>query len=192
MRKLEPNDLWSLADYEKARDDFRRRIIELKKPRRIQVGPLLSFIFENRDTVVFQVQEMLRAENVTAPERVQEELDIYNTMLPEDGQLSATLFIEVTDAGRLPQEMGRLQGLDEAVFLEVAGERIQAVFERGRAKEEALSTVQYVRFTLTPGQSEAFRAGKQPVALVVEHPNYGARSVLSEEATQALGKDLVG
>lgn len=190
MRKLESSDLWRLSDYERVREDFRRRVIDLKKTRRIQVGPLLSFVFENRDTVLFQIQEMLRAENVTEPERVQEELDIYNTMLPEDGQLSATLFIEVTEADRLPEEMARLQGLDRAAFLELAGERIPAVFEEGRAKEEALSTVQYVRFSLTARQAEVLRAGTEAVAIVAEHPNYQGRSVLSEAARQALSEDL--
>jgi len=129
MRKLELSDLWPLPEYERVREDFRRRIIELKKPRRVQVGPLLSFIFENRDTVLFQVQEMLRAEHVADPERVQEQLDIYNTMVPGEGELSATLFIEVTVPDRLPEEMVRLRGVDRAVYLELGGERIPAVFE---------------------------------------------------------------
>lgn len=192
MRKLEPSDLRPLPDYERVREDFRRRIIELKKRRRVQVGPLLSFTFENRDTVLFQVQEMLRAENVTQPEQVQEELDIYNTLLPGEGELSATLFIEVTDQARLPEEMARLQGLERAVFLEVAGERIPAAFEEGRAKEEALSTIQYLRFRLTKAQAQALRGGKGPVALAVEHPNYRERHILSPESRRALGDDLGG
>lgn len=190
MRRLEQTDLWSLPEYERLREDFRRRMIELKKRRRVQVGPLLSFIFENRDTVRFQVQEMLRAENVAEPARVQEELDIYNTMLPEKGQLSATLFIEVVDADRLPEEMARLRGLDQAVYLEVAGERIRAIFEEGRSKEEALSTVQYVRFLLTTAQAQAFQAGREPVALAVAHPNYPERTVFSREVREALSEDL--
>lgn len=190
MRKLEQADLWSLPEYERLREDFRRRMIELKKRRRVQVGPLLSFIFENRDTVRFQVQEMLRAENVAEPARVQEELDIYNTMLPEKGQLSATLFIEVVDADRLPEEMARLRGLDQAVYLEVAGERIRAIFEEGRSKEEALSTIQYVRFLLTTAQAQAFKAGREPVALAVAQPNYPERTVFSREVREALSEDL--
>ena len=190
MRKLELSDLWSLPEYEQVREDFRHSIIELKKRRRVQVGPLLSFIFENRDTVLFQVQEMLRAEHVADPERVQEQLDIYNTMVPGEGELSATLFIEVTVPDRLPEEMARLRGVDRAVYLELGGERIPAVFEEGRATDEGLSTVQYLRFHLTPAQSRAFLAGREPVALVVDHPNYRERAVLSPETRLALSGDL--
>ncbi|MDP2727541.1 MAG: DUF3501 family protein [Dehalococcoidia bacterium] len=190
MRKLELSDLWPLPEYEKVREDFRRRMIELKKRRRVQVGPLLSFIFENRDTVLFQVQEMLRAEDITEPERAQEELDIYNTLLPEEGELSATLFIEVTDPDRLPDEMARLRGLDETVFLEIAGDHVPAVFEEGRATAEALSTVQYVRFRLSPAQAQTFRAEKGSVVLAVYHPNYRDRSIFPPETRQALGEDL--
>lgn len=192
MRKLELSDLWSLSEYERVRGAFRRWVVELKKQRRVQVGPLLSFTFENRDTVLFQVQEMLRAEKVTEPERAQEELDIYNTLLPGEGELSATLFIEVTEQARLLEQMARLQGLDRSVYLEIAGERLPASFEEGRAQEEALSTIQYLRFRLTPAQAQAFRVGELPVRLVVDHPNYRESSLLSPETRASLAEDLGG
>ncbi|MDP2661155.1 MAG: DUF3501 family protein [Dehalococcoidia bacterium] len=192
MLRLERSDLWSLSEYEVRRVDFRRRIIDLKKRRRVQVGQLLSFIFENRDTVQFQVQETLRAELVSDPERVQEELDIYNTLLPASDELSATLFIEVQVTDRLSAEMARLQGLDRAVYLEIGSERVRGVFEEGRSTEQALSTVQYVKFPLTPSLAEAFRAGKDRLALVVDHPNYRELSVLSPETRLALAGDLEG
>lgn len=190
MRKLEPGDLHLLPEYERLRDEFRRRTIELKKERRIQVGPLLSFVFENRDTVLFQVQEMLRAEHVEAPKLIQEELDVYNELLPGRDELSATLFIEVTEEGQLPSEMARLQGLEQSVFIEAAGERIPGVFEEGQAREQELSTVQYVRFHLTPQQVEAFRSGDGSAVLAVYHPNYRERSILPPATRKSLAKDL--
>lgn len=192
MRKLESSDLWPLPDYERVREDFRRRLIEMKKRRRVKVGDLLSFIFENRDTVRFQVMEILRSESLTDPVRVHEELDIYNTLLPGRDELSATLFIEVLDSERLPVEMARLHGIERAVYLEIAGERVPAVFEVGRAAEEALSTVQYVRFHLKPAFAFALRDEGETVALVVDHPNYRSRAVLAKETRQSLAEDLEG
>ncbi len=192
MRKLERSDVWPLSEYERRREDFRHRIIESKKRRRVQVGPLLSFVFENRETVLFQVQEMLRAEQVTDPERIQEEVDIYNTMLPDPGELSATLFIEVTDPDRLVEELVRLQGLDQSVYLEIGGERVQGTFEEGRTREAAMSTVQYVRFHLNPAQVEALCSGRDSVVLAVYQPDYRERSILPPETRQSLAGDLEG
>jgi len=190
VHRLERSDLWSLAEYEVEREGFRRRIIDLKKSRRMRVGRLLSLVFENRDTVQFQVQETLRAEQVSDPERVQEELDIYNTLLPASGELSATLFIEVLEPDRLPAEMARLRGLDRAVYLEIGSQRVRAVFEEGRSTERALSTVQYLKFPLTPSLAKAFRTGEGRVTLLVDHPNYRESSVLSSETRLSLAGDL--
>lgn len=192
MQNLEPSDLWSLSEYERRRDDFRHRIMELKKRRRVQIGALLSLVFENRDTVLYQVQEMLRAERVSDPERVREELEIYNTMLPGPGELSATLFIEVTDPERLPQELAMLHGLDQVIYLEIGRERVQGTFEEGRSKREALSTVQYVKFRPTPAQAEALRAGRDQAVLASYHAKYQERSILSPETRQELARDLEG
>jgi hypothetical protein len=193
VHKIAVSEVKPLSEYEAVREDFRRHIIELKRRRRVQVGPLLSFTFENRDTVLFQIQEMLRAENVSDPQQVQEEVSIYNTMLPGDNELSATLFIEVTEQDRLPQELARLRGLDQAVTLRIGeSHTIPAVFEAGRAKEEALSTVQYLRFRLTPEQVADFQSGRQPVSLVVDHPNYREAAPLSEETRRALAADFTG
>lgn len=192
MQKLKSSDLWPLPEYEQRRDDFRHRVIEQKKLRRIYVGPLLSFIFENRDTVLFQVQEMLRAERATEPERVQEELDVYNTILPQRGELSVTLFVEITDPDRLDDEMIRLQGLDQAVCLEIGDDEVPAKFEPGRTKEAALSTVQYLKFHLTPSQRAALRSEGVTVALAIRHDRYRERVVLSPETCQELARDLEG
>ena len=103
MKALTPDDIIPSADYERQREGFRARIIELKKRRRISVGPLITLVFENRETLLFQIQEMVRVEQIFDPAKVQEELDVYNALLPAAGEVSATLLIEITDDARMKE-----------------------------------------------------------------------------------------
>lgn len=192
MSKIALADLRGLAEYEKVREDFRRRVIELKKRRRIQLGDRLSLVFENKETVLFQIQEMLRAERIVEPEKIQFELEVYGALLPEAGELSATLFIEVDDVTKIQQELDRFQGIDEgeAVCIVIGGQRIPGMFEAGRSKEDKISAVHYVRFKLSPEQQQAFKHGSAHVHLVVDHPNYRHTLKLTPETRMALAADL--
>src|SRR5262245_895916 len=148
MHKLALSDVKDLVQYEKVREEMRARIIELKKSRRVSVGPNLTLLFENRETVLFQVQEMVRTERMVEEGKIQDELDAYNTLLPEPGELSATLFIEIPEIVKMTNEevrvaVNRFQGLERAVWLVVDGERVPALFEGGHSKEEKMAAVQY-------------------------------------------------
>jgi len=192
MRRLEPGDILSLEEYERGRDTYRRRIIELKKSRRVDVGRYLSFVFENRDTVWFQVQEMCRAERIVDPTRVAEEVAVYNALLPAAGELAATMFIEIADSDQIKPVLDKLLGIDarDYVRLEVGRHAVAGVFEHGHSDEDRgkISAVHFVRFPLPPAARQDFLAAD--VALVVEHPNERARTVLSEPTKRALVEDL--
>src|SRR2546423_12693989 len=112
MRKVVLSDIKDIAQYEKERDEFRRRIIELKKHRRVPVGPQVTFVFENHDTVLFQIQEMMRAERLVQDEAIQHEIDVYNELLPEQNELAATMLIELQDAGRIREEIIKFIGVN--------------------------------------------------------------------------------
>ena len=119
MRPLEPADILDLTAYEHVREEFLAKTIALKQPRRIHVGDRLCFIFENRDTVRFQIQEMTRAERTVKPEAIAEEVRVYNELIPGADELSATLMIEIPDMQAIRRELDRLVGIDEHVFLDV-------------------------------------------------------------------------
>jgi hypothetical protein len=191
VRKIGLEEIRNLYEYEKVRDAFRRDVIALKARRRIPVGDRLSFVFENRQTVLFQIQEMIRAERIVTDERIQDELDVYNDLIPDPSQLSATLFIEIEDKDRIKPELDRFLGIDEGrhVWLQVGREfAIPGEFEAGHSKEDKLAAVHFVRFTLPEPARRAF--ARETVALVVDHPGYRARTELSAEARAALLEDL--
>jgi hypothetical protein len=174
MKALAPSDILSIEDYERRRDAFRARIIELKRRRRISVGPLVTLIFENRETLHFQIQEMLRVERITDPGKVQEELDVYNALLPTPGELSATLLIEITEQAEMKMWLDRFMGLDhgDKVAIVAGGERVYGDFEGGRSQETKISAVHFVRFRPTPSMRDTFADLRQPVSLLVDHSGY--------------------
>jgi len=174
MKQLLQTDLLPITEYERGREAFRSRIIELKRRRRISVGPLITLIFENLETLRFQVQEMLRVERITDPAKVQEELEVYNALLPASGELSATLLIEITDEARMKEWLDRFMGLDHGEKLSIVadGERIFGEFEGGRSHETKISAVHFVRFRPTASMKEAFADLRRPVAISVNHNGY--------------------
>lgn len=190
MRKLSLEEVQGPERYEQSRPALRSRIIELKKHRRVGVGDRVTFVFENRDTMLFQVQEMVRAEHIVDLDKVRDELDVYNALIPDSGELSATVFIEITDSVNVRDELARLIGIDECVHLQIGNDiSIPAQFEPGRSTDEKLSAVQYVRFKLDERARQAF-AAQQRVELVIDHPNYRHAAVLSPDTRQSLTADL--
>jgi hypothetical protein len=189
MNKIELEDIMGLAAYEKVREKFRQRIIELKKRRRVAVGDKVSLVFENRDTVIFQIQEMIRAEKITDLDKIRDEIEVYNKLLPDPGELSATLFLEIEDQIRLRDELLKFLGIDEAVFLKVGNHSIHARFEEGRSKEDKISAVQYVRFPLVEPALQAFVQGEK-AEIVIAHPSYNQSVRLAAETRQSLIEDL--
>ncbi|TFG59242.1 MAG: DUF3501 family protein, partial [Nitrospirales bacterium] len=152
MTLLTPQDLLSAAQYEQDRQTIRQQIIALKKRRRISVGPLVTLVFENRETLLFQIQEMIRTERIFDPGKIQEECDVYNALLPARDELSATLFIEITDSEKIQSLLDSFQNIDRGntVALKVGDTSVFANFEAGHSKEDKISAVHFVRFATTP------------------------------------------
>ena len=191
--KIELKDVLNFVDYETVRDEMRRRVITLKRGRRVPVGNYLSFVFENRDTVLFQIQEMCRVERISEAARIQDEIDVYNALLPRPGELSATLMIEIVDKDQIKPVLDRFMGVDtgQRVWIQVGKEfAIPGEFEAGHSDEEKgkLAAVHFVRFAFPAAAVRAFREAE--VSLVVDHPGERARTRLSEETKAALLEDL--
>ena len=195
MTKLTVHDISDLRAYERERDEFRREVIALKRRRRVALGDLVTLLFENRTTIRFQIQEMARAEKIISDESIQTELRIYNPLIPEPGQLCATLFIELTSQDALREWLPKLVGIERSLALRLAdGEMVRAVVdedhEQQLTRDEITASVHYVRWELTADQIERFAAG--PVAVVAHHPAYGVETPLSDEARAELLADLCG
>ena len=174
MKPITANDLISYEEYERQRESFRATIIALKQRRRMSLGPLITVLFENRDTLRFQIQEMLRAERISDPAKVQDELDVYNALLPGENELSATLMIELTDEGTMKEKLDQFMGLDhgEKVAIVADGEEAFGEFEGGRSHETKISAVHFVRFRPTASMKMVFADLTRPVTLRVIHGGY--------------------
>ena len=192
MQQVVASEILDLTRYEKQRPEYRRRIIELKKNRRIQVGPNITFVFENHQTVLFQIQEMIRTERIVEDAAIQHEIDTYNQLLPEDGQLAATMLIELQDPGRIREEILKFYGVNNGAvtYLQVGEEKAPGIFDPGQSDDRRISAVQYVRFQFTPTARADFIAGKKEIGLVIDHPNYRHRAVISGEVHSALANDF--
>jgi hypothetical protein len=176
MKPLVPADLSSIADYERQREQFRSQIIALKQRRRISVGPLITLIFENCETLRFQTQEMIRVEHILDPQKIQDELDVYNALMPGDGELSATLLIEITEQDRMKEWLDVFMGLDhgETVAICAGSEQVYGEFEGGHSHETKISAVHFVRFQPTAAMKTSFADLRQPVKIRVSHGGYDA------------------
>jgi hypothetical protein len=193
MNTLQLKDITPLSEYEAVRKSFRDRIIALKKRRRVPLGDRLTLVFENRDTILFQIQEMMRVEHIYDPAKIQEELDTYNPLIAGPDELSSTLFIEITEPERIKEILDQLRGIDSGhcVYFELGEDRVAGRFEEGHSNEEKLSAVHYVRFRFSPEQQAAFRDDQVPAALIVDHPNYRARTILEKEVRRELSRDFL-
>jgi hypothetical protein len=188
-------DVLDLRAYERVREDYRAKIIARKRDRRVALGPVMTVVFECFDTVRFQVQEMARAEKISTDEAIQVELDIYNRLLPAPGELSATVFIELTSDEGLREWLPRLVGIERRLGLSIEGDVVgsvpEAAHEAALTRETVTPAVHYVRFGFSAAQVEAFgEAGE--VALVATHPAYEARTELPAGVRRELLADLRG
>jgi len=185
-------EVLNLYEYEKVREARRDAVIALKRRRRVALGRYLSFVFENRATVWFQIHEMIRAERIVDDVRIDDEIAVYNDLLPGPGELAATMFIEIGDPAAIKPVLDALLGIDtrDYVRMEIGPHVVVGRFEAGHSDEELgkLSAVHFVRFALPPAARELFLSAE--VALVVDHPNERARVVLSAETKASLAEDL--
>jgi hypothetical protein len=197
-RKLTVEDIADVRAYERERAEFRAHVIELKKARRIGIGPFVTVVFENRDTIRFQIQEMARAEKLSSDEAIQTELDVYNPLIPDPGTLAATLFIELTSKDELMEWLPKLVGIERAVELRigapsspdeiVVAARPDEAHAKQLTRETITASVHYIHFELTPEQVDAFAS--RPVRVAVAHANYAEATELSEPSKTALLTDL--
>jgi hypothetical protein len=191
-RQLTRHDILPLADYAAVRRDQRRRVTEIKRQRRFEVGPFATFYFENYETMWHQVQEMLHIEK-GGDAQLEDELAAYNPLIPQGSELVATVMFEIDDPVRRASVLARLGGIENHVFLDVAGERIRGEADPTRentSPEGKASSVQFVRFRFSRDQIARFSTpGAQAIA-GFDHPNYGHMAVLPEPVRAALAKDF--
>ncbi len=192
-RKLVLTDILEQRAYERIRETRRAEIIELKRRRRIALGTIVTVMFENRDTMQSQIQEMLRVERVVSDEGVLEEIKAYNPMIPEVGQLCATLFIELTNDEQMREWLTKLVGIERAIAIKLAnGEVVKAVVDEGHAeqltRETVTAAVHYIRFEFTPQQVQEFAKGN--VQVISTLSNYLEAVELADFTVAELLTDL--
>jgi hypothetical protein len=190
MKKIAESEVLDLVQYEKTRPEFQKRAMEAKAVRRVAVGPLITIFFENRLTMHYQLQEMLRAERQVRDEAIREELQVWNDLVPEDDELSLTLMIEETDMSRAKARLHELRDLEEHVSLEIAGRpSIGAKFEEGWRDDNRISAVQFIRFALSDEDRAAFES-VDDVRFRIDHPAYRHEAKLGRPTLAALREDL--
>jgi hypothetical protein len=191
MQKLTVGDIKDMRAYEREREDFRRHIIDLKRRRRVEIGTLMTIVFENTDTMRWQVQEMARVERMLRDEQIAQEVATYNELIPDEGELSATLMLELTSEAQLREWLPKLVGVQRSILVETPGqEPVRGVpqDEERLTREDTTAAVHFLRFTFLPAQIAAFAEG--PVRIVVDHPAYREEVELSDTTRNELLGDL--
>jgi hypothetical protein len=174
MNKLTPSDLLSLENYARQRADIRQRIIAHKKMRTVHVGPNTTWLFEDREMVQYQIQEMLRAERIFEQQGIQDELDAYNPLIPDGTNWKVTFLIEYPDENERRAALTQLKGIEDNCWVQVTGfDRVFSIADEDleRENEEKTSAVHFMRFELSPAMCEALRSGAA-ISIGVDHPNY--------------------
>ena len=191
MRTLTTNDIRSKNDYEAARPEVRRRIMRIKDRRRVLVGAHCSIHFESRDTMRYQVEEMLRAEDSwERPGAVDDELEAYNALIPGPGELSATIMFEYETEAERAEQLPKFVGIDRHVWLKIGEtDPVPAVFDRGQIDEHKVSSVQYVKWPIDGERRALLKREGTVVRLLIDHPHYRAQSVLSEQTRDEIKSD---
>lgn len=191
-RPIRPEDLLSIPDYERVRAARRAEVIRLRELRRVELGNWVSVVFESRETVLYQIQEMLRIERITEPKAIQHEIDTYQDLLAGPGELSATLFIEIPNEAERAAALPQLHGVEGSLRLKAAGLRLPAEdrcpIDPAHARPQA-ACVYYLRFKLPPEAQAAVRGGGE-VWLETEHPRYAHAARLRPEQMKELARDL--
>jgi hypothetical protein len=193
MKPVTRDEVLGLADYEAIRDRFRARVIEEKRARRVALGDKATALFENHDTVLLQIQEMLRTERITRESAVMHEIETYNHLVPGDDELSATVMIEIPDPATRDVFLAKAVGFQKHLAIVVdGGEPVRATWEKSRELEDTASAVNYVRFPLGPKGAAHIREKKKDarVELLVDHPAYHARVTLGPATLASLADDL--
>lgn len=173
------------------RDDYRNRVIAMKKDRRVVIGPTLELVFDNRLTLTMQIEEICRLENLTRDDQIAEEIAITNQLMPTPDSLVATLFIPLPQDDQLKAKLAALVGIDEHVVLHLGSMPVRAAFESGRSTEDKISAVQYMRFPLDVEAKRTLANPATKIVVVVDHPNYTYRVECPDALRASLAADYV-
>jgi hypothetical protein len=191
-RALTRDDIMPMADYAEIRREQRRKVSELKKRRRVEVGPFATFYFESYETMWQQVHEMLYVEK-GGEDQIADELAAYNPMIPQGSELVATVMLEIDDPARRGTVLARLGGIEDHIFLEIDGERVPGEPDPSRentSPDGKASSVQFVWFRLTPGQIAHFKTPGARIVVGFDHPNYSHMAVMPETVRATLSEDF--
>lgn len=190
MDALRRDEILANSEYEKVRDDLRRKIMRIKRDRIVSVGDHVTFHFESRDTMRYQVQEMMRVEGLSTDEQIQGELDAYNPLIPGRGELSVTMMIEYETPEERAKYLPLLAGIDRHTFIRIGDTPpIPGDFDRVQLSEGKASSVQYVKFRLSEQQVSLLAQQGTVVRGVITHPQYQANVVFGENVRQAIQSD---
>ena len=192
-RRILPSDIMPMAEYAKIRREQRARISEIKRHRRVEVGPFATFYFENYDTMWHQVHEMLFVER-GGEAQIRDELDAYNPLIPKGSELIATVMFEIEDQTRRNAALQALGGIENHVILSVGGDVVRGEPDPTRentSPEGKASSVQFIRFPLTEDQKQLFAKGQAPAMLGFDHPHYGHLAIVPPAVRAALSQDLL-
>jgi len=190
MKKITLSEILNIAEYEKIRPEFRKKIMGIKDIRRLHVGPFITYLFENYDTMYYQVEEMMRAERIVNDDDIMKEINAYNELIPGANQLSASMFIAIDDKPKRTKFLQSIINLPEHTFITVNNKNIPAQFDSRQGSPEQLSSVQYVKFNLTPEDVEEFSSASSVIKLTFTHPDYSHEYELSAEDKSTLYGDM--
>jgi uncharacterized protein DUF3501 len=185
-------DILPIEQYARERREHRKRVSDMKRNRRVEVGPFCTFYFENADTMWHQIHEMLYIER-GGEAQIADELEAYNPLIPQGDELSATVMFEIDDPVQREKALARLGGIEHRMFLTVGGERIMSTADPTRENSTAdgkASAVQFLRFPFTPEQKALFTKPGTQVVVGIDHPNYGHMAVMPEAVRAALAEDF--
>ena len=192
MAQIERGSLLSLEAYARERDAFRARVIEHKKRRTVHLGDHVTLIFEDELTVRYQIQEMLRIERIFEETGIEDELEVYNPLVPDGGNLKATMLIEYPEVAQRQRSLAQLKGIEDRVWVQVeGGARVYAIADEDleRDNEEKTSAVHFLRFEFEPDMRAALRGGAA-LLIGVDHPRYHAQTATPLAVRDALAGDL--
>jgi hypothetical protein len=193
MQKLTRDDLYSLEEYAKVRKDFRGKVLEHKKNRKVHLGENATLYFEDRLTMQYQIQEMLRIEKIFEEEGINEELDAYNPLIPDGSNLKCTFMIEFDDVAERKDALAKMIGIEDKVWIQVDGnDKVFAIADEDleRDTEEKTSSVHFMRFELTPDMVQAAKSGAS-LSMGIDHDNYQqSLSPVPDNIRNALVADL--
>jgi len=189
VRPITRFDVKGPALYAQIRDDYRNRVIAIKRARRVLIGDKVEIVFDNRHTLTMQIEEICRLENLTRDDQIEAEIALTNQLMPTETTLAATLFVPLPQDEQIKDRLRELVGLDEHVILHIGPHAIRAAFEKGRSTEDRISAVQYMRFPMSSEARAALLTAGTPLRIQIDHPNYRFDVSCPEELRASLAGD---